>query len=206
MNLKTYQETKLQHTENLKQTIVEAAAMLLQEQGPDAVTIRRVAEKMECSTKIIYNLFNKKDGLIKLLYLEGCKLLAKSFQSVKRQENMEDYLRALCEAYWEFSYNYPNYYQLMFGGAFSEFKPEEESIYATTTALQQFTQVITEAIEAGLIAEKDPQEVVCVIWASLHGLIHLYLGGHIESLETAKALYNKSVTKLIRTYMQSSTW
>ncbi|WP_281885065.1 TetR/AcrR family transcriptional regulator [Paenibacillus sp. YYML68] len=204
MKAKTYQESKLQHAENLKHTIVEAAAMILQEHGPEAVTIRRVAEEMECSTKIIYNLFNNKDGLIKLLYLEGCKLLAKNFESVIRQENLEQYVRELGEAYWVFGQNYTSYYKLMFGGAFSEFKPEEESLHSTVTALQQFINIITEAIEMGLIAEKDPILVVQVIWASLHGVIHLYLGGHIENLETTKALYDKSVTNLIHTYFRSS--
>ncbi|MFC4402550.1 TetR/AcrR family transcriptional regulator [Gracilibacillus xinjiangensis] len=204
MSFKTYKQSKLQHAEELKLTIVEAAAKILQEQGPEAVTIRKVAEKMECSTKIIYNLFTNKDGLIKLLYLDGCKILSSSFQSVNRQDNMESCLRALCEAYWDFSRNYSSYYQLMFGGAFTEFKPEEESIHATTTALEQFILVIKEAMEAGLILEKDPLQVVRVIWASLHGVIHLYLGGHIENLQTAKALYDKSVSNLIQTYLQSS--
>ncbi|MEN2766099.1 TetR/AcrR family transcriptional regulator [Ornithinibacillus xuwenensis] len=204
MNFKTYSESKQQYTENIKQTIVDVAAMILQEQGPEAVTIRRVADKMECSTKIIYNLFHNKDGLIKLLYLEGCNVLANSFKSVNRQNNMEDYLQALCEAYWDFSHNYTSYYQLMFGGAFGEFKPEEESIQATNTALEQFTQVIIEAIEAELIAEKDPLEVVRIIWASLHGVIHLYQGGHIESSEAAKSLYDKSVKNIIQIYMYNS--
>ncbi|WP_025027807.1 TetR/AcrR family transcriptional regulator [Caldalkalibacillus mannanilyticus] len=203
MNTKTYQESKLQHTENLRNIIVEAAAKILQDHGPEAVTIRRVAEKMECSTKIIYNLFNNKDGLIKLLYLEGCKILAKNFESVVRQENIEQNLRELCEAYWDFGQNYTNYYKLMFGGAFSEFKPEEESLNATITALQQFITLIAEAIEAGQIIEQDPVLVVHVVWASLHGVIHLHLGGHIENVEAAKALYEKSVTNLIHTYLRN---
>lgn len=204
MNAKTYQESKLQHADNLRHIIVETASLLLQEHGPEAVTIRKVAEKMGCSTKIIYNLFSNKDGLIKLLYIEGCKLLAHNFESVHKKENIKLYLQDLCEAYWNFGQNYTHYYQLMFGGAFGEFKPEEDSLYATTTALQQFTSMITEAIEAGLIQEKDPQQVVHVIWASLHGVIHLHLGGHIKSLETAKALFDKTVTNLTHTYMQRS--
>ncbi|SER72690.1 transcriptional regulator, TetR family [Gracilibacillus ureilyticus] len=202
MNIKTYQESKLQHAENLRQTIVEAAATILHEQGPESVTIRKVADKMECSTKIIYNLFNNKDGLIKLLYLEGCKVLSESFESVSKQENTENYLKSLCEAYWEFSKIHPNYYQLMFGGAFSEFKPEEDSIQATATALEQFTTAVTKAMEKGLIREEDPVQVVQVIWASLHGVIQLHLGGHIESSETAKGIYDNLVTRLIQSYME----
>lgn len=58
----TFQQARLQHSDNLRQNIVHAAAALLQEHGPEAVTVRRVAERMECSTKIIYNLFGKKKG------------------------------------------------------------------------------------------------------------------------------------------------
>lgn len=203
--VKTYQETRLQHTENLRQNVVEAAARILQEHGPEAVTVRRVAEKMECSTKIIYNLFNNKEGLAKQLFLEGCKLLAKSFDSVPKQADLEEYLRDLSEAYWSFGQSYTSYYMLMFGGAFSEFKPEEESLKATITALQQVINTIAEAIELELIAEKDPILVVHVVWASLHGVIHLYLGGHIQSEAMAKTLYDRTVSNLILTFFRHAS-
>ncbi|WP_138753073.1 TetR/AcrR family transcriptional regulator [Paenibacillus sinopodophylli] len=196
----TYPDAKLQHAELLKRSMIEAAASIMQQSGPEAVTIRRVAEKMECPTKIIYNLFGSKEGLAKELFLEGCKLLAAAFRDVPEDADLEMYLRGLGEAYWDFSRNYTSYYMVMFGGAFSEFKPEEESLQAIGTALQQFITIITKAIEQGLIAEKDPILVVNLVWASLHGIIHLYLGGHIQSEWTAKNLYDRSVSHLIHTF------
>lgn len=65
------QETRMQHSENLRQNIVHAAAALLQEHGPEAVTVRRVAERMECSTKIIYNLFGKKRDSLSVYILKA---------------------------------------------------------------------------------------------------------------------------------------
>ncbi|MEI7024837.1 TetR/AcrR family transcriptional regulator [Paenibacillus sp. y28] len=73
---KTYKEARLQNTENLRNLVVEAAAAILQEEGPEAVTVRRVAQQMDCSTKIIYSLFVNKEGLAQQLYLHGCRLLA----------------------------------------------------------------------------------------------------------------------------------
>lgn len=67
----TFQETRMQHSENLRQNIVHAAAALLQEHGPEAVTVRRVAERMECSTKIIYNLFGKKRDSLNVYILKA---------------------------------------------------------------------------------------------------------------------------------------
>ncbi|OAB32973.1 TetR/AcrR family transcriptional regulator [Paenibacillus glacialis] len=199
----TYPKAKLQHTEMLKLNIIEAAASIMQEHGPEAVTIRRVAEKMECPTKMIYNLFGSKEGLAKRLFLEGCKLLSAAFQSVPEQADLALYLRDLGQAYWDFSRNYTSYYMVMFGGAFSEFKPEEESLQAIVTALQQVIIIITKAIEQGLISEKDPILVVNLVWASLHGTIHLHLGGHIQHEATAKMLYDKSLSNLIHTFFRS---
>ncbi|AIQ53104.1 TetR/AcrR family transcriptional regulator [Paenibacillus sp. FSL R7-0331] len=196
----TYPKVKIQHNELLRRNIIETAASIMQKSGPEAVTIRRVAEKMECPTKIIYNLFGSKEGLAKELFMEGCKLLADAFQAVPMQADLKQYLLNLGQAYWNFSKEYTSYYMVMFGGAFSEFKPEAESLQAMVTALQQLTDIITNGIEQGVISEKEPLLVVNLIWASLHGVIHLYLGGHIQNEETAKRLYDRSVSNLIHTF------
>ncbi|WP_036696534.1 TetR/AcrR family transcriptional regulator [Paenibacillus taiwanensis] len=201
----TYPKAKLQHNEILKLSIIEVAASIMQEYGPEAVTIRRVAEKMECSTKIIYNLFGNKDGLAKQLFLEGCKLLADAFQAVPEQTKLDLFLWDIGQAYWKFSQNYTSYYMVMFGGAFSEFKPTEESLQATITALQQVITIITKAINQGFITEQDPVLVVNLVWASLHGSIHLYLGGHIPNEEAAKALYDRTLSNLIHTFFHSNS-
>jgi hypothetical protein len=116
---------------------------------------------------------------------------------LEAQVELKLYLRDLGQAYWDFSQNYTSYYMVMFGGAFSQFKPEEESLQAIITALQQVITIITKAVQQGFITEKDPILVVNLVWASLHGTIHLYLGGHIPNEETAKTLYDRSVSNLI---------
>ncbi|MCR8657496.1 TetR/AcrR family transcriptional regulator [Paenibacillus endoradicis] len=199
----TYPKAKLQHAELLRLNIIEVAATIMQEFGPEAVTIRRVAEKMECPTKVIYNVFGSKEGLAKELFMEGCKLLAASFQAVPQQADLKQYLLDLGQAYWDFSRDYTSYYMVMFGGAFSEFKPEEESLQAIVTALKQVIFIITKAIEQGFISEKDPILVVNLVWASLHGTIHLHLGGHIQDEQAAKILYDRSVSNLIHTFFRS---
>jgi AcrR family transcriptional regulator len=200
----TYPNVKLQHNELLRRSIIEAAASIMRESGPEAVTIRKVAEKMECPTKVIYNLFGSKEGLAKELFLEGCKLLADTFRAVPEQAELKHYLLELGQAYWRFSKDYTSYYMVMFGGAFSEFKPEEESLQAIGTALQQVTTIISSAMEEGFINEKDPLLVVNLVWASLHGVIHLYLGGHIQNEETAKVLYDKALLNVIRTFFRDN--
>lgn len=199
----TFQETRMQHSENLRQNIVHAAAALLQEQGPEAVTVRRVAERMECSTKIIYNLFGKKEGLAKYLYLEGCMILSRSFEAVPQQPSLQQQLRALAQAYWDFAMTQSSFYQVMFGGSFAEFKPDADSLEGTATAMKQLTHLVEAAQAQRIIREMEPIAAVQMIWAPLHGVIHLYLGGHLESQSAAQTLYDHTLSMIVHTLFTS---
>lgn len=196
--LKTYQEARLQNTENLRKLVVDAAAALLQEEGPEAVTVRKVAQKMDCSTKIIYSLFVNKEGLAQQLYLEGCKLLANEFEGTPQAADPVQHLINLGEAFWQFGQRYSGYYKLMFGGAFGNFKPDEESMQGTITAMRQLLTVISNAQKQGLIpGQYDTESVVRIVWASLHGVIHLYMGGHFGDVQSAHAVYKQTLSMIV---------
>jgi AcrR family transcriptional regulator len=197
--LKTYQEARLQNTENLRKLVVDAAAAILQEEGPEAVTVRGVSQKMGCSTKIIYSLFVNKEGLAQQLYLEGCKLLARRFEEVPPSSDLLQHLLDLGEAFWQFGQEYTSYYKLMFGGAFAEFKPDAESMQGTMTAMSRLLILISTAQQQGRISDKEEtQTIVSTIWASLHGVIHLYMGGFLGDADAAHAVYKQTMALLSR--------
>ncbi|MDN4604658.1 TetR/AcrR family transcriptional regulator [Paenibacillus sp. F6_3S_P_1C] len=192
--LKTYQEARLQNTENLRKLVVDAAAAILQEEGPEAVTVRRVSQKMGCSTKIIYNLFVNKEGLAQQLYLEGCKLLARRFEEVPLSSDLLQHLLDLGEAFWQFGQDYTSYYKLMFGGAFAEFKPDAESMQGTMTAISRLQILISNAQQQGQISDQEETgTLVSTIWASLHGVIHLYMGGFLADVNAAHTVYKQTM-------------
>ncbi|MFC9711936.1 TetR/AcrR family transcriptional regulator [Paenibacillus sp. NPDC056933] len=192
--LKTYQEARLQNTENLRKLVVDAAAAILQEEGPEAVTVRRVSQKMGCSTKIIYSLFVNKEGLAQQLYLEGCKLLARRFEEVPLSSDLLQHLLDLGEAFWQFGQDYTSYYKLMFGGAFAEFKPDAESMQGTMTAIRRLLILISTAQQQGQISDQEETgTLVSTIWASLHGVIHLYMGGFLGDVNAAHTVYKQTM-------------
>nr|WP_246021824.1 TetR/AcrR family transcriptional regulator [Paenibacillus zeisoli] len=196
--LKTYKEARLENIDSLRRLVVDAAATLLQEEGPEAVTVRKVAQQMDCSTKIIYSLFVNKEGLAQQLYLEGCKLLANEFEKTPQASDPVQHLLNLGEAFWQFGQRYSGYYKLMFGGAFADFKPDEESLQGTVTAMRQLLTLISHAQEQGLIPEQyDTESVVRAVWASLHGVIHLYMGGHLGDVQSAHAVYKHTLSMIV---------
>nr|WP_232231514.1 TetR/AcrR family transcriptional regulator [Paenibacillus sp. HW567] len=195
--MKTYQEARLQNTENLRKLVVDAAAVILQEEGPEAVTVRKVSQKMGCSTKIIYSLFVNKEGLAQQLYLEGCKLLAERFEEVQPSSDLLRHLLDLGEAFWQFGQDYTSYYKLMFGGAFAEFKPDEQSMQGTLTAIRRLLILISTAQQEGQISDQEEAgTLVSTIWASLHGVIHLYMGGFLGDADAAHTVYKQTMALL----------
>ncbi|MEC0182588.1 TetR/AcrR family transcriptional regulator [Paenibacillus peoriae] len=186
---KTYSEVKLQQQHLLRKNVIDAACILLVEEGPESVTVRRIAQKLSCSTKIIYSIFGSKDGLANEMYLDGCRLLAETFQHVPVTEDVLADLEALSWAYWEFAQLHSAYYKMMFGGALSDFKPDEQSLEGTTTALSRILQTVVHAMEQGQLAEQDPLLVVRMLWSALHGVIHLHFAGHFSDAAVAHEIY-----------------
>ncbi|MDQ0891183.1 AcrR family transcriptional regulator [Paenibacillus sp. V4I9] len=160
--------------------------------------MRKVAQKMDCSTKIIYSLFVNKEGLAQQLYLEGCKLLANEFEGTPQAADPVQHLLNLGETFWQFGQRYSSYYKLMFGGAFADFKPDEESLHGTATAMRQLLTLISNAQEQGLIpGQYDTESVVRIVWASLHGVIHLYMGGHLGDVQSAHSVYRLTLSMIV---------
>lgn len=103
-------------------------------------------------------------------------ILSRSFEAVPQQPSLQQQLRALAHAYWDFAITQSSFYQVMFGGSFAEFKPDADSLEGTATAMKQLTQLVEEAQAQQYIREMDTIAAVQMIWAPLHGVIHLYLG------------------------------
>src|SRR5579871_4976235 len=86
---------------SLRQGMLDAATRLLSEEGPSALTVRRVAEAVNCSTTLLYSLFGGKDGLANELYLEGFERLKQEFSADPANATLTGLarLRALARAY-----------------------------------------------------------------------------------------------------------
>ncbi|WP_223285248.1 TetR-like C-terminal domain-containing protein [Paenibacillus sp. PL91] len=130
--------------------------------------------------------------------MEGCKILADEFEKTPKSTDPSQYFYNIGETYSQFGQHYPSYYKLMFGGAFADFKPDEESMQGTVTAMRQLLMLFSSAQEQGLLPRQyDIEAVVSISWASLHGVIHLYFGGHLGDVQSANAVYKQTLALLV---------
>jgi len=189
----THQEARAYGHELLQRNVVEAASHLLVAEGPEALTVRRVAKTLNCSTKIIYTMFAGKDGLANALYLEGCTRLSQTIGIVPQAASPHTYIQEIAWAYWRFALANPSHYAVLFGGAIPKFQPSANSKQMMTRALETVARILHVYMAQGLLPAQDPVRLTRTIWAPFHGVVSLHLLGHFSDEEEAKQAFERTV-------------
>jgi len=173
------QERRQREREEIRTRILDAARELFVSEGYDAVTMRRIADRIEYSPTAIYFHFKDKEALMGELCAVDFYALATQFTKIARVEDPVERLRRIGQAYADFAVEFPNHYRLMFmtphppGDIPEEAQqrhgnPEEDAYAFLKSAIAQ-------AIEEKRFRPEytDPELVSQTMWAGVHGVISL---------------------------------
>lgn len=183
--IKTFRAAQDLHQQNLRQGILDDASNLLMREGANALTMRRIAKAVGCSTTVLYTMFGSKQGLVDELYLKGFEMLRQALASVPHPGNSQDYIYALCYAYRSFALANSTYYSMMFFLAIPEYVPSQTNLELGQKSLELVVQAIQECI-APRQAEDEAWEIARTIWATVHGHVGLELGGYFRDSEASQ--------------------
>ncbi|MFC8842730.1 TetR/AcrR family transcriptional regulator [Streptomyces griseoincarnatus] len=182
------QERKQRERAERERLIVATARELAEEQGWDAVTTRRLAERIEYSQPVLYSHFRGKREIIGAVALQGAAELAAELRCAAAEaeaeagagasasvEGVRGRVTALARAYLDFAERNPAVYDAMFqldgGLAFAAEDTPEALKDGFAALLETLRDVAGEGVEPGLFTE--------VFWASLHGLATLTRAGRL---------------------------
>ncbi|RYZ21930.1 MAG: TetR/AcrR family transcriptional regulator [Chitinophagaceae bacterium] len=108
-------ERRQRQKEEVRAAILSTAWKLVQADGWQSLSIRKIAEAIEYSAPVIYDHFENKEAILFEFTREGFCLLARQIaQASEGQANPEDQIRAMADAYWSFAFTHRQHYQLMF--------------------------------------------------------------------------------------------
>jgi AcrR family transcriptional regulator len=174
-------ERREREKQELRQRILDTARELFVAEGYDAVTMRKIAEKIEYSATAIYVHFKDKDALFKELCCTDFLKFAHRFHQALSTDDALGRLRALAHAYVAFATEHPEQYRLMF------MTPHPPQVMADQTLIEQgnpeqdsyglLKMVVTACIEQGLFRSHltNADHVAQIAWAGIHGLVALRL-------------------------------
>ncbi|GAA1707594.1 TetR/AcrR family transcriptional regulator [Nonomuraea bangladeshensis] len=182
--------------DELRSRLLDVAVNLLETDGPESLTMRRIAAEAGCTTTVIYTMFGNREGLAEALYLEGFERFRRFLESVPQRRDPLEHLNALGPAYREACLAEPGYYSLMFERAIPGFEPSERARTLARAALNILDRVIADCISAGYLAPTQPRKVADALWAAAQGAISLERAGHLRDGST----YETVTTAVVSCY------
>ncbi|MER6121706.1 TetR/AcrR family transcriptional regulator [Streptomyces sp. NPDC001795] len=170
------QERKQRERAERERLIVATARELAEQQGWDAVTTRRLAERIEYSQPVLYSHFRGKREIIGAVALEGATEMAAAVRAAtSAEDDARARVTALARAYLDFAEHNPAVYDALFqldgGLAYAQEDTPEPLKDAFAALLECLAEVAGDGIDPGLFTE--------VFWAALHGLATLTRAGRL---------------------------
>jgi AcrR family transcriptional regulator len=163
---------------DVRRRLLEAAALLLDDEGPSALTARRLASAAGTSTMAVYTHFGGMPALVREIVVEGFKRLAEHVTDHPRTQDAVDDLEQMAFAYRANAVENPHLYSVMFGatslGGYS-LAPEERAVGLYT--FEVLSDAVARAIEMGQLRAGNPDLVAQQLWTAMHGYVMLELAG-----------------------------
>ncbi|MFF2861363.1 TetR/AcrR family transcriptional regulator [Streptomyces rubiginosohelvolus] len=170
------QDRKERERASREHLIVATARELAEQQGWDAVTTRRLAERIEYSQPVLYSHFRGKREIIGAVALEGAAELAAALRAAASgADGRRARVAAIAHAYLEFAQRNPAVYDALFqldgGLAFAQEDTPEPLKDAFAALLETLGEVAGEGVHPALFTE--------LFWSALHGLATLTRAGRL---------------------------
>jgi len=164
------------HHGNLKQELIEQGLKIINEEGEDKLSFRKVAAACGVSHTAAYAHFPDKESMINSIKESAAQSFCNELfraTSDKTLKNAEERIVAMGKRYVGFFVEKPDYFRFLFGNSlvnvhFDVSKDYEEDFPAFRHLKELYLQMNK---ENGIIKSKQEQEAELIrIWSSVHGL------------------------------------
>jgi len=213
------QKTDTYHHGNLKESLIQTALEMVDNEGLDAITLRELSSRLGTSRSAIYRHFEGKDALMKQVILAGFDRLDTVIEPVFSGANTTPLLErfhAMGIAYVTFATQNPNLYRLLFGPVMSKEREEvceaekpdlHKMLHGDSSSeliekdpndgFHKLVHIIVQAQKEAIFKEGDPVLIATAIWSLLHGLSMLVIDGHLNVSNQVQAIYETNYKMLL---------
>ncbi len=167
------------HHGNLRQALIDAALLLIEEKGPTGFTLSEAAKNAGVTPAAVYRHFEGREDLIAEAARQGHEIFADLMEYAfnKGQPSALAAFEATGRAYLAFARKYPGHYMAMFeSGTSANATPELAAAAAKSRAVLERA---ADALSEHIPAEKRPPPSMfsAHIWAMSHGVVELFARG-----------------------------
>lgn len=152
--------------------VLAVAERVLEADGAEALSVRRIASEVGTSYQIVYTLFGSRAGLLDALFRRGFLSLAEQCRALPHTDSPAADLVSLAAAYRAFAHERPRLYALMFGQGIQGFAPDRQSRRVALESFQVVRDAARRVLESSPQARRlfqDEDALARAAWSATHG-------------------------------------
>jgi AcrR family transcriptional regulator len=195
-------ERRERERENVRTAIIEAARDILSANGPTALSMRAIADRIEYSPATIYLYFKDKDELVGEVSTEAFEVLneyvRREVAAVGETANAAEQYGAIGRAYARFALDHTAYFRVMFELPQVPHMdcPEPDA----PGSLESVVATVQRGVDEGHIDSKDARRTAVLGWGLVHGLTSLYLTGHLADVAGSNEEFMELIGEAMQTF------
>ena len=179
--------------------IAHAALRILETEGPEAVSMRRIGKAVGITPMAIYHHFPDRDSLLSYVTdREFAKLLG-YIEAHPLHGGPEARLISVMEGYVDYAFARPRIFDYVFSRPRPGARRFPKDFRARRSpTLNPVADTIAAAMSEGFLKKDDVWEIAFALWAHVHGYVLLYRAGRIGLRERPfRDLLHRSLRRLI---------
>jgi AcrR family transcriptional regulator len=159
----------------LRAATLSAARDLIKEEGYEGLTLRKLAQRMQCSPMALYTYFADKQALLTALALEGFEKLAKRHEGTSQREPLSA-LRKIMLDHIAFAEEHPTEYRILFLSVrpLAVVKKTRQEIRENNPAFRLLCKCVRSCLEARLL-RGDAFAISTIALTAAHGAASLLI-------------------------------
>jgi len=165
-------ERRERDKEAIKNLIIDRAYEMIENEGVENLSIRKIAKAIEYSPMTIYGYFKNKEEILFSISMRAYDhFLEKS--NLYLQQEPEERIKSRLREYLNFGISNPNIYKAIWSSGFSG-EGSTNRIFRKY-GIDMLCSDIREGIEKKIFKAVDAEVYSVIIWASIHGLTQTLL-------------------------------
>jgi AcrR family transcriptional regulator len=181
------------------QLIYRCALRILEAEGPQAVSMRRVAKEVGITAMAIYHHFPSREALLSAVVDSEFEQLVEFFSRPNGNRSFESAMIHIMDGYIDYALAHPRIFDYVFSSPRPGARRYPEDFRARRSpTLNLIADIVAQWMKLGKLKRDEVWEIAMELWAHAHGYLALWRGGRIQLPEDEfRKLVHRSLRRLV---------
>ena len=158
----------------LRRVVLDVAVAIARDEGPDAISLRKVARDAGVSHQAPYHHFGDRAGIFAAIAEEGFSKLSAALINCDNKG-----ISGMCETYVRFALEHAGHFRVMMRNDLCDLQNYPSAVFQADRAFNLLLEDVTAALGDGA-SDNDIKTHTAFLWSVGHGLATLLLDGPLE--------------------------